>query len=86
MYAVRTMISAIAISIHQPGASGHHDTGSGRWISLKFNGSPIINWFYSYGKPVGPIDGTRYKSFSENDWSKSLGYEFNYRVVGLTVK
>ena len=54
------------------------------WISLKFNGSPIVNWFYSYGKPVGPIDGTRYKSFSENDWSKSLGYEFNYRVVGLT--
>ena len=52
------------------------------WISLKYKGSPIINWFYSYGKPVGPIDGTRYKAFTEKEWDKSLGYEFNYRVVG----
>jgi transglutaminase superfamily protein len=52
------------------------------WIVLKYDGSPIVNWFYSYGKPVGPIDGTRYKSISENNWSKSLGYEFNYRVIG----
>ena len=56
------------------------------WIVLKYDGSPIVNWFYSYGKPVGPIDGTRYKSFSESTWSKSLGYEFNYRVVGLAAE
>jgi len=56
------------------------------WIVLKFEGSPIVNWFYSYGKPVGPIDGTRYKSSSVKDWDKSLGYEFNYRVVGLSAE
>jgi transglutaminase-like putative cysteine protease len=54
------------------------------WISIAYSGSPIVNWFYSYGKPVGPIDGTRYKEPTETSWSKSLGYEFNYRVAGLT--
>jgi len=54
------------------------------WISLGYNGFPILNWFYSYGKPVGPIDGTRYKSPQETSWGKTLGYEFNYRVSGLT--
>jgi hypothetical protein len=54
------------------------------WISISYSGSPIVNWFYSYGKPVGPIDGTRYKEPAESAWGKSLGYEFNYRVVGLT--
>jgi hypothetical protein len=54
------------------------------WISLAFRGTPIVNWFYSYGKPVGPIDGTRYKLLSEDSWGKSLGYEFNYRILGLT--
>jgi hypothetical protein len=54
------------------------------WISLSYSGTPIVNWFYSYGKPVGPIDGTRYKEPVETSWDKSLGYEFNYRVVGLT--
>jgi hypothetical protein len=53
------------------------------WISLVHRGSPIINWFYSYGKPVGPIDGTRYKSLTETSWNKTVGYEFNYRVSGL---
>jgi hypothetical protein len=56
------------------------------WIILKYENSPIVNWFYSYGKPVGPANGTRYKSFVEKNWDKSLGYEFNYRVVGLTVE
>jgi hypothetical protein len=55
------------------------------WITLGYSGSPIVNWFYSYGKPVGPIDGTRYKEKSEKQWAKSLGYEFNYRVMGLTI-
>ncbi len=54
------------------------------WISLSYSGTPIVNWFYSYGKPVGPIDGTRYKEPMETGWGKSLSYEFNYRVVGLT--
>jgi hypothetical protein len=54
------------------------------WISLAFNGSPIVNWFYSYGKPVGPVDGTRFRSFSEPDFSQVLGFEFNYRVKGFS--
>jgi len=54
------------------------------WIGFGFTGSPIINWFYTYGKPVGPIDGTRYKGVYEEDWSGALAYEFNYRVVGWT--
>jgi hypothetical protein len=53
------------------------------WIALGFTGSPIINWFYSYGKPVGPQYGTRYKTRLETRWSKSLSFEFNYRVEGL---
>ena len=56
------------------------------WIALGFTGSPIINWFYTYGKPVGPVDGTRYKSIFQQNWSGALNYEFNYRVSGLTVK
>jgi len=53
------------------------------WLSLGFSGTPIINWFYSYGKPVGPVDGTRYKSISEFHWKNSLAYEFIYRISGL---
>ena len=56
------------------------------WIALGFTGSPIVNWFYTYGKPVGPVDGTRYKGVFEEDWSGALSYEFNYRVMGMTVK
>lgn len=56
------------------------------WIGLGYTGSPILNWFYTYGKPVGPVDGTRYKGVYEEDWSSALSYEFNYRVVGLTVR
>lgn len=54
------------------------------WIGLGFTGSPIVNWFYTYGKPVGPVDGTRYKGVYEEDWSSALAFEFNYRVVGWT--
>jgi len=56
------------------------------WIGLGYTGSPILNWFYTYGKPVGPVDGTRYKGVYEKDWSGALSYEFNYRVIGLTVR
>jgi len=56
------------------------------WIGLGFTGSPIVNWFYTYGKPVGPVDGTRYKGVYQADWSGALNFEFNYRVIGLTVK
>jgi len=45
-----------------------------------------MNWFYTYGKPVGPSEGTRYKSVYEQDWSGALSYEFNYRVIGLTTR
>jgi len=56
------------------------------WIALGFTGSPIVNWFYTYGKPVGPTDGTRYKGIFDKDWSGSLSYEFNYRVAGNITK
>jgi len=56
------------------------------WISLGYEGTPVINWFYSYGKPVGPIDGTRYRSGSQDAWDKSVGFEFNYRLTGLTAE
>ena len=54
------------------------------WITLKYSGAPIMNWFYTYGKPVGPVDGTR--SFTGSGWDRILNYEFNYRVVGKTAK
>jgi hypothetical protein len=56
------------------------------WVALGFTGSPIINWFYTYGKPVGPVDGTRYKGVYDEDWSGALAYEFNYRIAGWTTK
>lgn len=56
------------------------------WAALGFTGSPIVNWFYSYGKPVGPLDGTRYKTIFDTTWSRSLSFEFNYRVIGLSAK
>lgn len=54
------------------------------WIVLGFTGSPIVNWFYTYGKPVGPVEGTRYKGVFDAAWSGALSYEFNYRVRGMT--
>lgn len=56
------------------------------WIALGFTGSPIVNWFFTYGKPVGPLDGTRYKVMFDVSWNRSLVYEFNYRVAGLAAK
>lgn len=56
------------------------------WISLGFSGRPVINWFYSYGKPVGPEDGTRYKTILDTNWSNSLAFEFNYRVLGFATE
>ena len=56
------------------------------WAALGFTGSPIVNWFYSYGKPVGPQNGTRYKTIFDKTWSRSLSFEFNYRVMGLSAK
>lgn len=56
------------------------------WIALGFSGLPVVNWFYTYGKPVGPVYGTRYKSIFAKDWSGALNYEFNYKIIGMTVK
>ena len=56
------------------------------WIALGFSGGPVVNWFYTYGKPVGPVYGTRYKSIFAKEWSGALNYEFNYKVDGMTVK
>ncbi|MBP7341636.1 MAG: transglutaminase-like domain-containing protein [Smithellaceae bacterium] len=56
------------------------------WIALGFTGKPVVNWFYTYGKPVGPVYGTRYKSIFDTQWSGALNYEFNYKVIGRTVR
>jgi hypothetical protein len=56
------------------------------WIVLAYTGSPVVNWFFSYGKPVGPNDGTRFNTMFDETWSRSLAYEFNYRVIGLSAK
>lgn len=56
------------------------------WIGLGFTGGPIVNWFYTYGKPVGPAEGTRYKGVYEDRWSGALAYEFNYRVAAWTTR
>jgi len=56
------------------------------WIALGFTGSPIVNWFFTYGKPVGPVDGTRYKGVYDSAWSGAMAYEFNYRIAGWTVE
>ena len=56
------------------------------WIALGFTGSPIVNWFYTYGKPAGPVDGTRYRGVFDRDWSGALSYEFNFRIKGFTVQ
>ncbi len=54
------------------------------WVGLGFTGSAVVNWFFTYGKPEGPADGTRYKVLFDETWSRSLNFEFNYRVMGLT--
>lgn len=56
------------------------------WFFLNFSGGPIVNWFYSYGKPVGPMDGTRSRALGQSDWPTILSFEFNYRVTGKAVK
>ena len=55
------------------------------WIALGFTEKPVVNWFYTYGKPVGPVYGTRYKSIFAKEWSGALSYEFNYKITGMTV-
>ena len=56
------------------------------WLVLGFTGDAVVNWFYTYGKPVGPAYGTRYKSALAKEWSGALSYEFNYRVQGLAAE
>ncbi len=52
------------------------------WVTLGYSGAPIVNWFYTYGKTVGPTDGTRSLDKGESEWLRSLSYEFNYRIIG----
>lgn len=56
------------------------------WFVLRFSGSPIVNCFYSYGKPVGPSNGTRSRMNNSKTWNMIHSFEFNYRVIGLGVK
>ncbi|UZP68059.1 hypothetical protein N1030_03520 [Desulfovibrio mangrovi] len=53
------------------------------WIGLGYTGDPILNWYYTYGKPVGPEDGTRFRDALLSDWGGALSYEFNYKVRGI---
>lgn len=68
------------------GAAGPKLAPGRYWIALGFTGSPIVNWFFTYGKPVGPQEGTRYRMMFDEGWSRSLSFEFNYKVVGLAAK
>ncbi len=52
------------------------------WIQLAYTGSPIVNWFYSYSKVVGPPDGTRSRPINTTNWNHILPFEFNFRIVG----
>ncbi len=56
------------------------------WITLGYSETPIVNWFYTYGKTVGPVDGTRSRDKNETKWIRSLSHEFNYRIIGQTAK
>lgn len=56
------------------------------WIFLNFSGGPIVNWFYSYGKPVGPANGTRSRAIGEREWNTIHAFEFNYRVKGKAAR
>ena len=58
--------------------------GPGRyWLVLRFRGVPIVNWFYTYGKSVGPADGTRSRpAGSHSPWHRILAFEFVYRILG----
>jgi hypothetical protein len=56
------------------------------WILLSYSGSPVVNWFFTYGKPVGPNDGTRFNTMFDESWGNELAYEFNYRVIGKTAR
>jgi hypothetical protein len=52
------------------------------WFFLNYSGSPIVNWFYTYGKTVGPVEGTRSRNPGQDNWNTVLTYEFNYRISG----
>jgi hypothetical protein len=54
------------------------------WLALGFSGGPIINWFFTYGKPSGLMDGTRFQTLFDKKWGNRLAVEFNYRIQGLT--
>ncbi|RMG67186.1 MAG: hypothetical protein D6715_05300 [Calditrichaeota bacterium] len=57
--------------------------GPGRyWLVLRYRGSPIVNWFFNYGKSVGPADGTRSRPAGSKTWRNILAFEFVYRVQG----
>jgi hypothetical protein len=55
------------------------------WIAMGFTGSPIVDWFFTYGKLAGPQDGTRYKTIFDETWRCSLAFEFNYKVERLAL-
>ncbi|MEW6078366.1 MAG: transglutaminase-like domain-containing protein [Thermodesulfobacteriota bacterium] len=53
------------------------------WLALGFSGGPIINWFFTYGKPSGLMDGTRLQTLFDKNWGHRLAFEFNYRIQGM---
>lgn len=55
------------------------------WMSLGYSGAPVVDWFFVYGKPLGPFYGTRHKDSADTNWSTFTNSEFNYRVVGALI-
>lgn len=58
------------------------------WLALGWSGDPVVNWFYTYGRPVGPLFGTRWRNALDGDaapWSGALGFEFTYKIEGKTI-
>jgi hypothetical protein len=56
------------------------------WLALGFSGGPIVNWFFTYGKPSGLQDGTRFQTLFDKKWGSRLAFEFNYRIMGMAAE
>lgn len=93
-YVVTSGMKGVGTNSNEPGYDWvNFDFGTSQilqpgryWVALGFTGSPVINWFFTYGKPVGPSDGTRYKTMFDETWGRSLAFEFNYKVEGFVAE
>ncbi|MBD3165542.1 hypothetical protein GF324_03005 [bacterium] len=58
----------------------------GYWMVLRSRGAPIVNWFYCYGKAVGPARGTLSTPQDGETFTTIQTYEFNYMIAGKGAK